>query len=275
MNRAAQFILHGSGPLRTTPGQQVSVLVVEDNPGDANLIRERLTEAPYARFDVAMVPTLAAARVALPRLRPDVLVIDLQLPDSEGLSTLDALVDQAPAAVKLVVTGSVDSETRTRAIDRGADDILGKEDLRTQLFSRSLLHLMERRRADAAFRELTGMLDATPDAILVVGHDGVVRYVNEVALTLFDRRREDFIGELLGFSVSAGDPVHIEIHARGERRQCELRVAPLQWDQHPAWLATLRDITERRKMEAQVAFADRMVSIGTLAAGWGTRSTTR
>ena len=116
----------------------------------------------------------------------------------------------------------------------------------------SIIDITERKEAHAA-RQLERLLEATPDAILVVNLDGVVRYVNQATLSLFGQKREDLLDKLLEFPVKDGEPVKITISRGDERRLCEMRVVPFEWRSESAFLATLRDITPER--EAQRALS--------------------
>ena len=243
------------------------VLIVDDNSGDAELLRELLVEAPTTAFDVRVATTLQAATAILADGPVDALLLDVHLPDGVGVETVLRVKEAAGSASVVVMSGAVTERLRRDALLLGADEVIGKDESRTQLFSRALQHVVGRARATEAHRELERVLSTTPDAILVIGDTGEVRYVNRAALTLFDRKREEFVGELLGFSVEDDKPSEVTILRRGAERVCELRVVRIEWRREHAFLASLRDITDQRNMEAQLALADRMASIGTLAAG--------
>src|SRR3990172_824502 len=97
--------------------EQIAILLIEDNPGDARLIQEALLEttqdrAATARFKLTVVERLSAGLEVLAQGNVDVILLDLSLPDSEGLSTLLSISAQAPALPVIVMTG-LDNETRS------------------------------------------------------------------------------------------------------------------------------------------------------------------
>ena len=101
--------------------------------------------------------------------------------------------------------------------------------------------------AEGHFRRI---IEAVADAIVVVGEDGVVRFSNPAASEIFGRSREELEGEHFGFPLPAGENTEVEIHPReGEHRVAEMRVVALDWDGEPALLASLRDVTDRRRLE--------------------------
>jgi signal transduction histidine kinase/ActR/RegA family two-component response regulator len=90
------------------------------------------------------------------------------------------------------------------------------------------------------------IIEGTADAMVVIGQDGGVRFANSAAERLFGRSREQLRGAPFGFPLVAGETTELDLAAG---RVAEMRVVDLQWDGRPAWLASLRDVTERRESE--------------------------
>jgi signal transduction histidine kinase/DNA-binding NarL/FixJ family response regulator len=120
------------------------VLLVEDNPGDADLVRISLDDAEGGSFEAEHVTTLAAALAAVagPR-RPDVILLDLSLPDAFALEGLRRLKEAAPEVPVVVLTGSTGREIGRAAIQAGAQDYLTKGD-DTALVPRALRYAIAR-----------------------------------------------------------------------------------------------------------------------------------
>jgi CheY-like chemotaxis protein len=81
---------------RSESRRSIRVLLVEDNPGDADLVRERLESAGPESFSVVWIETLAEALAQLSQDQFDVILLDLSLTDSQGLETFRSIHDQAP-----------------------------------------------------------------------------------------------------------------------------------------------------------------------------------
>jgi diguanylate cyclase (GGDEF)-like protein len=138
----------------------VRVLLLEDSRTDAVLVSESLHHSAAASFTVALEGTLAAALTHVDRDPVDVAVIDLTLPDSEGLATFVALHDAAPELPIVVLTGSSDTGLGLAAVEAGAEEFLVKGELRGDRLARVLLYSMERHRRfrSGAFHDgLTGL----------------------------------------------------------------------------------------------------------------------
>lgn len=126
----------------------IRVLLVEDNPGDARLLRETLAGAGTTRFVITHVDRLAEAVARLARERFDVVLLDLHLPDSSGLETFSRAHENAPGAPIVVLTGLDDEDMAIRAVQAGAQDYLIKGQVPSTLLVRALRYAMERIRRE-------------------------------------------------------------------------------------------------------------------------------
>jgi len=225
------------------------VLLVEDNPGDADLTCELLEQSTSQRFVISQAATLAdAVRLLNSGNKVDAIILDLNLPDSNGIETVRRIKILTQEAPIIAISGHASDELRLLARSEGAEDLFGKEESNSRLFWRSVLQIMDRR--NALQRQFQGLLDATPDGMVLVNDFGRVRYVNQAALDLFGRSREDLMAEPLGFSVQDAQPADITIPRADGHRECEIRVVRVEWDAEPVWLASIRDVTERNRAAA-------------------------
>ena len=131
----------------------IKVLLVEDNPGDARLVREALREpAGGSSFHVVSHARLADGLARLASEGFDVVLLDLSLPDSSGLDTFRRLRDAAPGVPVLILTGLDDETVGTAAVSEGAQDYVLKRYLSTDILPRAILYALSR-------RALTGQLE--------------------------------------------------------------------------------------------------------------------
>jgi signal transduction histidine kinase len=133
--------------------EAVKLLVVEDNPGDADLIREWLGEGSAARWPWAQVERLDEALRLMAGERFDVVLLDLSLPDSQGLDTVRRLLPACAGVAVVVLTGLQDEETGLAAVREGAQDYLVKGEGNGQLLARTLRYAVERKRAEDVLRK--------------------------------------------------------------------------------------------------------------------------
>jgi diguanylate cyclase (GGDEF)-like protein len=147
--------------------QRTRVLLVEDNPGDARLVREALNEGAPDAFTVQVASSLHQALESLaPPAEPvDVVLLDLSLPDSQGLETYRAIHVQHPTVPVLVLSGLNDESIALKAVNEGAQDFLRKSRVDSELLPRAIRYAIERHgmleqvRQLAVNDELTGLMN--------------------------------------------------------------------------------------------------------------------
>ncbi len=138
--------------------EQVNLLLVEDSPTDAQIVRRALRQTTGAMevrqglFSVVRVDRLAMARQLLRQDSFDIVLLDLQLPDSQGLDTLDEVRAAAGDVPIVVLTGSDDDGLALAAIQRGAQDYASKHAIDGRLLRRTIRHAIERGRAEIELR---------------------------------------------------------------------------------------------------------------------------
>jgi signal transduction histidine kinase len=126
----------------------IHVLLVEDNPGDAYLIRRMLDDAASADsqpFRLTCVDTLAGGVNSVRDNQSDVVLLDLSLPDSQGLNTLERMQAAAPAVPVVVLTGLADETAALAAVQNGAQDYLVKGHVDPYALSNSIRYARERK----------------------------------------------------------------------------------------------------------------------------------
>lgn len=124
----------------------IRLLLIEDNAGDARLLEAHLEDAGFA-FELEWRRSLEEGIAAVEGSSFDVLLLDLHLPDSEGLETVERCTAQVGGAIPVVVlTGREDSDTAVRSVRAGAQEFLVKGELTPQLVARTLRLVLARRR---------------------------------------------------------------------------------------------------------------------------------
>lgn len=134
-------------------GARIKALLVEDDADDALLIGQMLAEAVGIRFDVQRVERLADGLKLLRDVQFDVVILDLSLPDAQGLSTLGRTRTQAPDVPIVVLSGLDDHALAVRAVASGAQDYLLKDQVTSDLLARSIRYAIERQRLENALQQ--------------------------------------------------------------------------------------------------------------------------
>lgn len=130
----------------------IHLLLIEDNPGDARLLREILADEGAANFKLTHADRLAEGFQCLADGAVDIVLLDLSLPDAQGLDTFLKTQAQAPELPIVVLSGLADETLAVKAVQSGAQDYLVKGHVDGNLLSRSLRYAIERKRAEQRIR---------------------------------------------------------------------------------------------------------------------------
>jgi CheY-like chemotaxis protein len=182
------------------------VLVVEDEPTDALMVRRSLLRSPGPageRFEVRHATTLAEGLEHLRRDPADVLLLDLGLPDSDGLDTVRRVRVRAPDLPLVVLTGSDDPNLAARTRAAGADGHLVKGELGERLLRRVLLQAIECHGVD-----LSALVRSSESLLRVLVPGGIqLRFDLAAGLEPIPARLEGLLGALLELVANAVDAI--------------------------------------------------------------------
>ncbi len=141
------------------PMQPVRILLVEDSPGFARLIQEMLAEADRGKASLERVPRLSEALERLRQGGVDLVLLDLGLPDSQGLNTFIQAQTKFPEIPFVILTGLDNEELALTAVRQGAQDYLVKDETDTAALLRSIRYAAERKKAQEALRRAYDQLE--------------------------------------------------------------------------------------------------------------------
>jgi diguanylate cyclase len=195
------------------------VLLVEDNPGDARLVREMLKDASSTEFDVQHVERLTEARQRLMQNGSGCVLLDLSLPDARRLEALMQLRAAAPDVPIVILSGLQDELLAVKAVQEGAQDYLIKGRVDSDQLGRSINYAVERKQAEMKLqhRALHDSLTGLPNRALFLDRltHAVAwskRHKSTFAVLFLDLDRFKVINDSLGHEV--GDQVLTEVAQR-------------------------------------------------------------
>ncbi|MEU0693214.1 PP2C family protein-serine/threonine phosphatase [Streptomyces niveus] len=150
-------------------GRTPTVLLIEDDPGDALLVEELVADSEVP-LRLSLARTLAEAVTALEAEVPQCILLDLHLPDAQGLEALERVLVHSGGSAVVVLTGLAEEQAGLAAVAAGAQDYLIKGRVEPDLFVRAIRYAMQRKHAEQAASALqTSRLRAEENARLERG----------------------------------------------------------------------------------------------------------
>lgn len=178
-----------------SPPQPLDVLLVEDNPGDVRLIKELLQGLPYPGFTLTWRERLSEAHRYLDRKHPEVILMDLGLPDAYGLEAMEGIRELVNGVPVVVLTALDDQRIAHRALEIGAQDYLVKGCFDAQMLYRSIRYAIDRQRRDAALRASEArtrkLFEACLIGLVLTDSKGRILEANQAFLDLLEFGKEE------------------------------------------------------------------------------------
>ena len=255
----------------------VRVLLVEDSAADAQITSDMLAFARAPRCELTRVARLSEAHALLAVQRFAVILLDLGLPDADGIAGLRALRGAAPEAAIVVLSGLGGEAIAVEALESGAQDYLVKGRADADGLQRSIRFAIARREADVAQRRYAALVESSEDAILTKDLEATITSWNAGAERLYGYTRDEAVGRPLAMLVPdehrgeehellarvlAGERIdHYEttrVCKDGTTKIVSLSIAAIRDDIGAviAVSAIARDITERTRAAASLRAAE-------------------
>ena len=245
--------------------KKTRILIVDDDESARKALTLIFSEKGYE------LETAGTGRQAIEKARErffNIALLDIKLPDMEGVELIAPLKEVHPDMVMIMITAYASLETAVRALNAGAsayitkplnmDEVLAtvREALIKQhmvmenkrLYEVAQQELTERKRVEEALKtsraNFHSIVEMASEGIIIVDQEGIVRFMNPSAEVLLGRPAEEYLGELFGFPLMSDGTIEIDIRLKGgEIGIAEVRVIETTWQGEACHLISLIDIT--------------------------------
>jgi PAS domain S-box-containing protein len=191
---------------------QIHALLIEDDPDDILLVKETLAEVGLGRIKLDYADRLSKGLIQLSGQSYDILLLDLNLPDSRGLDSLNTTVKRFPKLPVVVLSGLADDAITIEAVRRGAQDYLVKGEISGPLVMRVVRYAIERKQVEAVLRASEAryrtLVETSPNGISLADLEGKLLLCNQQAARLYGYANPE---AMLGINV-------FKLVAPGDRR---------------------------------------------------------
>lgn len=232
------------------------LLLVDDDPIKLELYSDIFTAEGY---EVCTAANEAGVFACLERHLPDLVLLDIMLQGESGLDILKKIKENDAYRymyVVLITSHLISSEHQARGLELGADGYMTrpieKRELlaRVQAFIRHKHDIDALRKSEAMFKKI---IQRNPDAMLVVDGEGYIRFANPASEELFRLTMDDLLSRIFGYPVIKGEHTEIQIMRKGsDETFAEMRSIDIEWNEDPAYLTSIRNISKRKKFEEEL-----------------------
>ena len=239
----------------------ITVALIEADEAAASHIRQTFSDYGRNSHEMFQFAHITSAIEFLSREAVDIIVLNPFVDDATDLDVDIPALAKVSRAPLIALTENDDEATAERAIRAGAADYLVKGTLNRRALMRTFRQATERqtlidqledkyRDAEAAKTRFYNLIASNADAMLVVDLDGIIRFANPSAERLMGRSAADLIDKTFGIPIEGAANSEINLVQRdGQSATAHMGVMETVWDDKPAFIATLHDISERKRAE--------------------------
>jgi two-component system sensor histidine kinase UhpB len=209
--------------------ERIKILLIEDNPGDVVIIREMIKEIDGGvDLKVTHVDRLERAIKYLRNEDFDILLLDLNLPDSQGIETFRAINRNTPDLPIIILTGLVDEEVAISSVGEGAQDYLLKGQTDSQLLEKSIKYSIERkgierelRRSEERYRL---MVEKIQSGVFFINAKNKLKYVNEAMVQMLGYTIPEMLDKDISQFTDKKSSERIRNHLNNQKKQSAFEV---------------------------------------------------
>lgn len=246
--------------------KKLTVLLIEKNKEETLLLQKMIEKTPHSGCQLHHVERLNEATKFLSTRSADLILLDLDLPDSRGISALTALQNAYPKIPIIVLIQKANDEMLAeRAVDAGADDYLVKNGLHSEKLIQTIESVIERKQllnqlaaveddladAHALFKQI---LISLPDGVVILDEKKRVRFANPSSSFFLGYEPEELIGNPFEFSIQAEEKIERQIGWGAKQTIFEMYAVEILWEGQGGTLVFLKDITEQKKMAERLVY---------------------
>ncbi|MBC8385173.1 MAG: response regulator [Candidatus Cloacimonetes bacterium] len=231
-----------------------TILIVEDEILIAKDLKQLLVKIGYDVLDILSTGKQAIKFSA--KNLPDLVIMDIHLEGKmDGIEAAGIITEKHKIPI-IYLTANADKTTLTKAAQTNPYGYIIKPFMEIELKAvleiafHKIQYDLELQKSEEKFRNL---IDDNRDGMVVVNHKGIVLFANKAVEALMERKKDDLIDQNFGFPITSKQLIELEIQTKSKRKKIvEMHTVKTEWDKEKAFLASLRDISRRKKMELQL-----------------------
>ena len=263
----------------------IHILLIEDNPGDALLVEEYLSEV-FTNVDLDHVSTFRTAKASLDDdSQPDVILLDLSLPDAGGINLVEEMVDVAGPVPVIVLTGHANLDFSIESLSKGISEYLLKDELSATLLYKSIAYTIERNsysiQLKESERQYRDLFELSPQPMMLIDLDTLEFLdVNQATIKHYGYSKQEFAEMTLRDIKPPDDIDHLEKIIRNNRNEkiidklvgvrhqkkngqiinVEINASNIDYRGRNARICLVNDVTKKQKEEERLKLLESVVT---------------
>lgn len=244
--------------------EEAQILIIEDDLVFAEMVQFQLSTSGISLENIISIDSIEDAKEIRTYQEPDVILLDLNITDSSGISTYDSISKLFPLASIIVLSGMDDESIALEIVSKGGQDYVLKGDLNAQILNKTIKYGLLRRqlsiKVQKSERKFKDVFNKSPLPIIqLVGEDMVIELVNSAAEQLYNVKREDLIGKnIQAFNIGTDSEREItsdggrftQHRGDGAKIIVDIEISQIESDsKQPEFIALLIDRTKEIEFE--------------------------
>ncbi len=244
--------------------EEAQILIVEDDLVFAEMVQFQLSTSGISLENIISIDSIEDAKEIRTYQEPDVILLDLNITDSSGISTYDSISKLFPLASIIVLSGMDDESIALEIVSKGGQDYVLKGDLNAQILNKTIKYGLLRRqlsiKVQKSERKFKDVFNKSPLPIIqLVGEDMVIELVNSAAEELYNVKREDLIGRNIqafnigtdsGREITSNGGRFTQHRGDGAKIIVDIEISQIESDsKQPEFIALLIDRTKEIEFE--------------------------
>ena len=244
--------------------EEAQILIIEDDLVFAEMVQFQLSTSGISLENIISIDSIEDAKEIRTYQEPDVILLDLNITDSSGISTYDSISKLFPLASIIVLSGMDDESIALEIVSKGGQDYVLKGDLNAQILNKTIKYGLLRRqlsiKVQKSERKFKDVFNKSPLPIIqLAGEDMVIELVNSAAEELYNVNREDLIGKNLqafnigtdsGRAITSDGGRFTQHRGDGAKIIVDIEISQIESDsKQPEFIALLIDRTKEIEFE--------------------------
>jgi diguanylate cyclase (GGDEF)-like protein len=256
----------------------INILIITNDNDIIKTVKEILQVDEEYIFKINHVTILSDGLQHLSKYNIDIILLDLNLPDCQGIETFQLVHNHVTQIPIMILIGVDEEETALETLELGGQNYLIKEEINPKIVRHTIYNLIQQNQLREKLRHYTkelilhesrfrSLIKYNADGIIIIDKNGIILFLNPAAEKLFNLPPDKLLDKAFGYSISAGEKKEIIISKSKNDKNAkiaEVRAVETDWENEKVLLLSLHDITElvhMREELRQLALVDELTKL--------------